>query len=81
MNYDCKIIQFKEEYITLRTMDMHIQQCTMLEGDSKDRLSIEYGVNSRSCLLDLETFDIGNGTLLPDVMHYILECVLQHVLQ
>ena len=62
-------------------MDAHLQHCTMVENDTTGRLSIEYGVNSRTSLLELETFDICSGTLLPDVMHDILEGVLQHVLQ
>ena len=62
-------------------MDVHLQHCAMVEGDTTGRLSVEYGVNSRSCLLELDTFDICSGALLPDVMHDILEGSLQHVIQ
>ena len=73
--------QFKEEYFTLRTLNTHLHHCSMVEGDTTGRLSVEYGVNSRSCLLELDTFDICSGALLPDVMHDLLEGTLQHVLQ
>ena len=75
------VSQFKEDYFHLRTMDAHRQHCMMVENDATGRFSIEYGVNSRSCLLELNTFDIYSGALLPDAMHDILEGTLQHVLQ
>ena len=75
------VSQFKEDYFHLRTMDAHRQHCMMVENDATGCFSIEYGVNSRSCLLELNTFDICSGALLPDVMHDILEGTLQHVLQ
>ena len=62
---------------------MHQQHCSLVDGDTTGKLSTEYGVNSRSPMLDLEYFDIYMccGTLIPDVMHDLLEGTLQHVLQ
>ena len=73
--------QFKEEEYTERTLQAHLQHCTLVESDSTGRLSIEHGVNSRSSLLQLVHFDMCSGALLPDVMHDLLEGALQHVLQ
>lgn len=60
---------------------MHQQHCSLVDGDTTGKLSTEYGVNSRSPMLDLEYFDMCCGTLIPDVMHDLLEGTLQHVLQ
>ena len=43
--------------------------------DGSGRLSTEYGVNT------LQHFDMCSGTLLPDVMHDLLEGAVQHLLQ
>ena len=42
--------------------------------------SKEFGINSRSVLLELEHFDMCSGTLVPDVMHDLLEGSLQHII-
>ena len=53
-----------------------MEQCTELESD--DQASMEYGVNRKSVLTELRFFNICNGSLLPDVMHDVLEGVLQY---
>ena len=68
-------VQFKEENFTLRTEHQHLQHCAALDNDESSK---EYGVNTRSALMDLHYFDMCSGTLLPDVMHDILEGALQH---
>ena len=70
-----------EEFYTLRSLETHLQHCALIEDDTTGELSKEYGVNCRSTLLDLENFDMCSGTLLPDVMHDLLEGVLQHVIK
>ena len=43
--------KFREEFYTLRTLEAHLQHCSLVEGDSTGRLSTQYGVNHRSTLL------------------------------
>ena len=38
-------------------------------------------MNSRSILLQLKHFDMCSGTLIPDVMHDLLEGALQHIIK
>ena len=58
-----------------------MQHCVLVEEDTTGQCSKEYGVNSRSILLDLKHFNMCSGSLLPDVMHDLLEGTLQHVMQ
>ena len=44
----------------------------------RDHNSISFGVNCRSLLADLKYFDLCSGALIPDIMHDLLEGVLQH---
>ena len=62
-------------------MENHINYCGQIEEDPTGDLSKEYGVNNCSVLLDLEHFDMCSGTLLPDIIHDLLEGVMQHLLQ
>jgi len=41
-------------------------------------MSKEYGINCRSALNDLKYFHVCNGSLIPDIMHDVLEGVLQY---
>lgn len=72
--------QFDEAYYTLRTLENHLNHCAWIQEDPTGELSKEYGVNNRSTLLDLGHFDMCSGTLLPDIMHDLLEGVIQHLL-
>ena len=63
----------------MHSLETHLQHCDLIEDDTTGELSS--GVNCCSTLLDLENFDMCSGTLLPDVMHDLLEGVLQHVIQ
>ena len=49
--------------------------------DDDGSLSMEYGINLQSCLLDLKYFDVCGGGLLPDIMHDVLEGALQYELK
>lgn len=62
----------------LRSLDKHIENCDDVESDPK--YSIEHGINFRSSLLELKYFNVCSG-LLPDVMHDILEGVVQYELK
>ena len=67
----------------MRTLTEHLRQCDMIEDgdDNADDNSKEFGVNSRSILLELKHFDMCSGALIPDVMHDLLEGALQHILK
>ena len=41
-------------------------------------MSKEYGINRRSALNDLKYFHVCNGALIPDIMHDVLESILQY---
>lgn len=62
----------------LRDKDSHIHQCTLLEEDESGTASKTYGINRNSILNQLNYFHVCNGSLLPDLMHDILEGALQY---
>ena len=68
--------QFGELELTLRSQDVHTQQCDDLE--EKSGLSVEYGINSRSPLLQLQHFNMCCGSLVTDVLHDLLEGMLPY---
>ena len=71
--------QFREEEFTLRKLDDHLEKCDAIENsDNGNELSVEYGINRRSILIQLSHFDMCSGALLPDVMHDLLEGILQY---
>lgn len=59
-------------------MAEHIKQCDEVESDPK--YSVVYGINFRSALLSLQYLDICSS-LIPDVMHDVLEGVVQYELK
>lgn len=71
----------------LRSLDQHKKHCKKLgELKSEDPIaykkkSKKYGVNSESPFLSLQYFDQCNGSLIPDVMHDVLEGALQYELK
>ena len=70
------VIQFSEKDFTLRTLTHHLRLCDEIEADSD--ASRECGVNRKSVLTKLQYFDICSGALVPDIMHDVLEGVLQY---
>jgi len=62
----------------LRNEAAHKQYCALLEEDSSGEVSKEYGINRDSILNELAYFHVCNGSLVPDVMHDILEGALQY---
>ena len=69
-------MQFSEKDFTLCTLNHHLCLCDEIEVDSGT--SREYGVNRKSVLTKLQYFDIYSGALVPDIMHDVLEGVLQY---
>ena len=56
----------------------HLDHCAEMQQQNTPSLSAEYGINHRSPLLDLQYFDMCNGSLVSDVMHDLLEGLLQY---
>lgn len=50
----------------------------MIKNDTSGNLSKEYGINRDSALNSLAYFHVCDGSLIPDVMHDILEGMLQY---
>ena len=56
-----------------------MEQCDLLESDdSEEDYSVEFGINHRSSLMNLEYFDLCSGCLVPDILHDVLEGALQY---
>ena len=71
--------QFCENELQLRTLEDHKLQCDLLEDPiTYADYSKEYGINHRTSLMDLKYFNSYSSALVPDVMHNVLEGVLQH---
>ena len=49
-----------------------------MENDDSGEVSKESGINRNSVLNDLKYFHVCNGSLIPDIMHDVLEGVLQY---
>lgn len=70
-SHDLLYIQFNDSSFKLRNLTRHLRHCTLIEEDNTK--SRKYGVNRRALLLELQYFDMCCGTLIPDVMHDVLE--------
>lgn len=77
--------KFKEHEFELRSVDHHEQHLTEIKsgkeiesGEDSSTLSTEYGINRRSVLDDLQYFKVVSGSLLPDIMHDVMEGALQY---
>jgi len=62
----------------LRCEEEHKQHCALLKEDSTGEVSKEYGINRDSILNELSYFHVCNGSLVPDVMHDVLEGALPY---
>ena len=71
--------KFKESDFMLRTPVTHEQQCITLDSKSgPSRVAFSKDTGHTSILNELQYFSIASGALLPDVMHDVLEGVLQY---
>ena len=70
--------QFLEEHFQPQNETDHENYCDLIENDPSGNMSKEYGINRRSVLNDLKYFHVCNGALIPDIMHDVLEGVLQY---
>ena len=70
--------QFIESCFELRNETIHRQHCVSIEQDASGKASKECGVNRDSILNQLSYFHVCDGSLLPDIMHDLLEGVMQY---
>lgn len=73
----CILCQFYEEDFVARDKESHEKQCDRIEGpgitqEEKQHYSKVYGVNRRSILCELTSFDITKN-IPQDMMHILLE--------
>ena len=71
-------IQFREERFNLRSLTQHMSHLAQLQDEDGRQRSTEFGVNRQSLFMDLEYFSLCDGSLVPDVLHDVLEGVLQY---
>ena len=68
---------FTESKHTLRNPDEHKASCDELEKATtqrdRDKQSMEFGINQRSILDELQHFKVCSGALVQDVMHDVLQ--------
>jgi hypothetical protein len=78
MAYNPKIgKEFTEDKFVMRTLEMHRQHCEYIERNGiseneRSHFSKIYGINRRSCLVDLPYFDV-TKQLPEDIMHVLFE--------
>ena len=62
----------------LRNKSTHQEHCRLVQEDTTGTASKECGVNRDSILNKLTFFHVCNGSLLPDILHDLLEGTLQY---
>ena len=69
----CRTSNFNSNTFEPQTKDAHEKHYKSLEGEAKSHFSMTYGINTRSCLMDVNYFSMFGGGLPHDCMHDILE--------
>ena len=75
-------VVFSERDTVLRNMETHCLQCRRIDdttGRTRDFFSKQWGINRRSCLMDLENFDVTQDSP-QDCMHVIYEGYAHHIM-
>jgi len=62
----------------LRTTESHKNFCALVKVDKTGKRSKEFGINQDSLLNSLAYFHVCDGSLVPDIMHDVLEGALQY---
>ena len=74
---------FTESNLVLRNPDEHKSNFDELDKSStqqdREKLSVEFGINHRSILDQLQHFKVSSGALVQDVMHDVLEGNPTHI--
>jgi len=77
-SYVVLFVQFLVHLFISRDKISHKIQCELIVKDKTGEKSKELGINRDSVLNELNYFHVCDGSLLPDVMHDILEGALQY---
>ena len=67
------VSSFESKAFIMRSIDSHKKHCDLIDGVNGSHYSKTYGINYRSCLLDVKYFSLFNGGLPHDCMHDLLE--------
>ena len=70
-------MQFFAEEFQLKTKEAHVRRCQNLGGPLHDHVATTYGIHHNSILNSSRFYHVTEG-LPPDIMHDILEGVLQY---
>lgn len=65
--------QFTSEFYSMRTLNAHLKHLSDITTDVDGHYSKTYGVNRKSCLLNVNYFDMFLSGLPHDAMHDLLE--------
>lgn len=66
-----------DDNCTLRNLESHIEHCALLElGATREHYSKIYGINCKSCLIDVPAFSLFDSGLPHDMMHDVFEGVV-----
>ena len=74
----CFFVQFLDRLFISREKISHKIQCELIVKDKTGKKSKEFRINRDSVLSKLNYFHVCDGSLLPDVMHDILQGALQY---
>ena len=81
--YEMKCL-FQEELFVTRNKELYEQHCSEIENAETERygqeLQIPYGINKRSYLKNFKEIDV-TEQLLQDIMHTLLEGIVQYELR
>ena len=67
--------KFKESRFQLQNPADHATHLLQVQGSGGNDATKEFGINRRSVLDELQYFKVSSGSLIPDVMHDVLEGV------
>ena len=65
-----------EDETKLRNTKHHLEHCNLVEGRVGDHYSKVYGINYRSCLMDIPSFSLFDSRMPHDIMHDVFEGVV-----
>ena len=60
----------------LRNTKCHLEQCALIESAAGHHYSKVYGINYRSCVIDIPSFSLFDCRMPHDMMHDIFEGVV-----
>ena len=77
-SYKCCSYSFVRAVLSWGTKQSHKQHREEIKADASGKACTAYGINRDSILNELSYFHVCDGSLLPDIMHDVLEGGLQY---